>query len=177
MLDPGHGGKDAGTWPRHSTTYPEKTLVLDIAKQIGQILVARNVRVIMTRTSDVYPSLEQRSVMADRSGADLFVSIHVNSAPRNRSASGVEAHIYSQATSTSSRAAQCIVAALKRSGIETRGIRRSDFHVLREHSRPAVLMECGFLTNPQDAAALDNGAYRAKLAAAIAEGITNFLAR
>ena len=177
MLDPGHGGKDSGTWPRGSSAYPEKTLVLDVAKQAAQILAARGARVIMTRSSDVFPSLEQRSTLADRSGVDLFVSIHVNSAPRNRSASGVEAHIYTQPTPASMRAAQCIVAALNRAGIETRGVQRSNFHVLREHSRPAVLMECGFLTNAQDSALLNNGAYRAKLAAAIAEGIANYLAK
>lgn len=177
MIDPGHGGKDSGTWPRGSSAYPEKVLVLDIAKQAAQMLAARGARVIMTRSTDVFPSLEQRSTLADRSGADLFVSIHVNSAPRNRAASGVEAHIYTQATSASIRAAQCIVAALSRAGIETRGIQRSNFHVLREHSRPAVLMECGFLTNSQDAALLNNGAYRAKLAAAIAEGIASYLAK
>lgn len=177
VLDPGHGGKDSGTWPRGSTAYPEKTLVLDMAKQAAQLLSARGVRVIMTRSSDVYPSLEQRSVIADRSGADVFVSFHVNSAPRNKAASGVQAHIYTQATSASMRAAQCIMAALTRAGIETRGIQRSNFHVLREHSRPAVLMECGFLTNAQDAALLNDGAYRAKLAAAIAEGIASYLAK
>jgi len=177
MLDPGHGGKDSGTWPRGSSAYPEKALVLDIAKQVGQNLSARGARVIMTRSTDVFPSLEQRAILADRSGADLFVSVHANSAPRNRAASGVEAHIYTQPTAASTRAAQCIVAALNRAGIETRGIKRSNLHVLREHSRPAVLMECGFLTNSHDAALLNNGSYRAKLAAAIAEGIASYLTR
>lgn len=177
VLDPGHGGKDPGTWPRGTSRYPEKVLVLDMAKRAGQILAARGARVVMTRSSDVFLSLEQRALIADRSGADLFVSFHVDAAPRNQTASGVEAHIYNQATSASIRAAQCIIAAIRQAGIETRGIQYSNLHVLREHSRPAVLMECGFLTNAQDAAALNNGTYRARLATAIAEGIANYLAK
>lgn len=176
VIDAGHGGKDPGAWRGTASKVPEKTLVLDVAKRLSSQLSGRGAKVVLTRSNDVFITLDQRAATADRSRADLFVSIHADSAKR-LSASGVGIHIYTAASSQSQKAAFAMNAAFKRADIETRGIFRSNFHVLREHSRPAMLIECGFLTNSGDAARLNSETYRAKLAGAIAEGIAAYLGR
>ncbi len=176
VLDPGHGGKDPGAWPRSLSALPEKTIVLDISSKLARILSDRGARVVSTRTTDVFIELSTRSAAADRHRADLFVSVHADSAQR-ASASGAGVHIYNQASAQSQRAAQAINTAFRRAGLETRGIYRNNFHVLREHSRPAVLIECGFLTNRGDAQSLNDAGYRTRVAMAIAEGITDYFAR
>jgi len=175
LIDPGHGGKDPGAHKGTRSRLPEKTIVLDIGNNVGRILQARGAKVIATRTKDVFPTLDERARAADRYKVDVFVSIHADSAPKNPAASGTEVHIYTKASSQSQAAARCMVAALKKAGLECRGIKNSNLHVLREHSRPAMLVECGFLTNTGDAAKLNDAAYRARVAAAIAQGITDYL--
>jgi len=177
VIDPGHGGRDPGAWnhPSVVSKLPEKTIVLDIAKKVERLLTQRGANVIMTRTTDVYPTLQERAAIAERSRADLFVSIHADSAAR-ASASGAEVHIYLQAPTASQKAAHRMMAAFKRGGIHYRGIHRSNFHVLREHSRPAILIECGFLTNRSDARKLNTDSYRTKIAGVIADGITDYFA-
>jgi N-acetylmuramoyl-L-alanine amidase len=174
MIDPGHGGKDPGAWKSTRSRLPEKSIVLDIGNDVGRILQSRGAKVIATRTKDVFPSLEQRANAADRERVDLFVSIHANSLPRKPSASGVEIYIQEGTAGRSLIAQRCVAAAIKKAGLELRGIRPENLHVLREHSRPGILIECGFLTNSGDAAKLNSDAYRARLAAAIAQGVTDY---
>ncbi|HOQ84474.1 MAG TPA: N-acetylmuramoyl-L-alanine amidase [Phycisphaerae bacterium] len=177
MIDPGHGGKDPGAWKGTRSRLPEKAIVLDIGNNVGRILQSRGAKVYATRTTDVYPSLDARAKAADRYKVDLFVSIHADSAPKNPAASGVEVHIQKNTRGKSLEAARCILAAVKKAGIEVRGWQSTNLHVLREHSRPAVLIECGFLTNHGDATKLNDSAYRARLAAAIADGITDYFSQ
>jgi len=79
VLDAGHGGKDRGTIA--SSGMDEKEIVLDVAKRLRMLLESSGIKVIMTRDTDDFISLPQRTIIATRSGADLFVSIHVNSNP------------------------------------------------------------------------------------------------
>jgi N-acetylmuramoyl-L-alanine amidase len=172
VVDPGHGGRDPGAMPKYRGQLREKDINLSIASQVEETLRSRGARVIMTRTSDIFLELEDRARIADRYRADLFVSIHADSAPK-RFMSGAGVHIYTKADRETQTIAQCIVSALRRSGIHCRGVFRSNFHVLREHERPGVLIEAGFLTNSADAERLNSAGYRARLATAIAEGITD----
>jgi len=176
VIDPGHGGKDPGAPARSPGQWAEKHIVLDIGLKLEGLLTRRGAKVVMTRSSDRFIPLEQRAAIAEQTHADLFVSIHADSSV-NSSASGVGVHIFERASAESQRAALRMVAALKRAGIACRGIFRNNFHVLREHSRPAMLIECGFLTNPSDARALNNDDYRARLAEAIADGIASYFER
>ena len=121
-------------------------------------------------------SLDARANVAQRSRADLFVSIHSNAAPRS-SATGATVYIARNARDESVAAAQSIVSAMERAGIKCRGIRRAGFRVLVGHSQPAVLVECGYLTNRAEAHRLSTPAYQAKLAAVIEEGIAGHFAR
>jgi N-acetylmuramoyl-L-alanine amidase len=176
MIDPGHGGKDPGAWKGTRSRMPEKSIVLDIGNHVAENLKARGAQVICTRTGDTFPSLEARANAADRYKVDLFVSIHADSAA-NKSASGTEVHIHTSPSGDSMAAARCMVAALQKANIECRGIQRNNFHVLREHSRPAMLIETGFLTNLTDARWLNDANYRNRLAAAIADGVASYLSR
>jgi N-acetylmuramoyl-L-alanine amidase len=177
MIDPGHGGKDPGAWKGTRSRMPEKSIVLDIGNSVSKTLRDRGASVIATRTTDTYPTLDQRANAADRYRVDLFVSIHADSAPKNPAASGTEIHIQDGPGGNSLIAARCIIASIKKAGLECRGLQSSNLHVLREHRRPAILIECGFLTNRGDALKLNSSAYRARLAAAIADGITDYFSR
>jgi len=77
VIDAGHGGKDRGTMAPHGMD--EKDIVLDVAKRVRMLLEGAGIKVIMTRDTDDFISLPERTVIAARSGADLFVSVHVNS--------------------------------------------------------------------------------------------------
>jgi N-acetylmuramoyl-L-alanine amidase len=100
VLDPGHGGKDPGAIGYKKLK--EKDLVLDVALRVGKLLSKKGARVIYTRKSDQYLSLEERTLIANREEADLFVSIHANSA-RNRDAFGFETYYLSAAFDHASR--------------------------------------------------------------------------
>jgi len=176
VLDAGHGGKDPGALARHGGQWDEKQIVLDIALKLRDVLARRGAKVIMTRSSDRFISLDGRAGIAERNHADLFVSIHANAADRSN-VSGAEVYIYENASSQSQRAALRMGSAIKARGIYLRGIYRRNFHVLREHSRPAMLIECGYLTNPADARNLNNRSYRATLVTAISEGIASYFGK
>jgi len=87
VIDPGHGGKDPGA-SRGSAR--EKDIVLDVGKRVTMLLKQRGMQAIMTRTRDVFVTLSGRAAVSNRYGADVFVSIHVNSTPGATTASGVE---------------------------------------------------------------------------------------
>lgn len=168
IIDAGHGGRDPGA----SGVGPvvEKHVNLAVAGQLVRLLQERGARVVTTRSTDTFIELDARAAMADRYRTDLFVSIHADSA-KNASASGSTVYIARNASRDSVHAGQAIAAALRRAGIESRGVQRAGFRVLVGHSRPAVLVECGFLTNRRDATNLSQSSYQAKVAAAIADGI------
>ena len=96
VIDPGHGGKDPGGVSRDKSTY-EKNLVLDIAKRLGGKIKAKypNVKVVYTRSSDVYVTLNERAEIANRNNADLFISIHTNAAGSS-AAKGASVHVLGQ---------------------------------------------------------------------------------
>ena len=96
VLDPGHGGKDAGCVSRDRKTY-EKNLTLSIARLLGQKITQAypDVKVVYTRTTDKYVTLNDRAEIANRNHADLFISIHINSFSSS-SPNGFSAHILGQ---------------------------------------------------------------------------------
>ena len=102
VIDPGHGGKDPGAISRRFRI-KEKGLTLAISKKLKKILEGRGIKIIMTREDDTFISLPKRAEMANRSGADLFVSVHIN-ASRTRSMNGFECYYLSEATDDNARA-------------------------------------------------------------------------
>lgn len=169
IVDPGHGGGDPGTLGVRGST-PEKTITLNIARQVAALLRERGARVIMTRDNDRKVELDDRAALADRTRADLFVSIHVN-ASRKKSMTGALVYLARGPGGHSLHAAEQVVAALRRAGVQCDGTRRAGFKVLVGHSQPAILIECGFLTNGVEAAKLSSRSYQQRLAEAIADGV------
>ena len=106
VIDPGHGGRDAGAVGRR-LRLKEKDLNLAIAKKLKSILEENGIRVILTRTNDVFIPLEERVRIANSSGADLFVSVHVNSS-RSRALNGFECYYLSEATDDNARATEAL---------------------------------------------------------------------
>ena len=112
VIDAGHGGKDPGAIGRR-LHIKERDLTLSIAKKLKRILEDNGIRIMMTRDSDVSVPLPERVRIANSSGADLFVSIHIN-ASRSRSMNGFECYYLSEATDDNARALEAFEnAALK----------------------------------------------------------------
>jgi N-acetylmuramoyl-L-alanine amidase len=122
----------------------------------------------MTRDSDVFVPLGTRTAIANSNRNAIFVSVHFNSAPRS-SAGGIETYFYSRDSLALASAIHHYVAGGAPS--ENRGVRRRGYFVLRRTNIPAVLVECGFLTSPTEAAYVQNASYRQKLAEEIAAGV------
>jgi len=166
VIDAGHGGYDRGGIPGQRVS--EKDMTLDVARRLKSVLQASGYRVVMTRDSDVFVPLGTRTAIANSYRNAIFVSVHFNSATR-RGASGIETYFYSRDSLALASAIHHYVAGGAPS--ENRGVRRRGYFVLRRTNMPAVLVECGFLTNPSEAAYAQNASYRQKLAEAIAAGV------
>ena len=210
VIDPGHGGKDAGCVSPSGKTM-EKTIVLDIAQRLADMIKAGfpDVKVIMTRSDDTFVTLQGRADIANQNNANLFISIHVNSVDRKKSApNGYSVHILGQYTSKnkdlyagnmdvvrrenavikleddyttryegfdpndpesyifmnlmrnayleqSFKFARQVDDEMKGGAIShSRGISQDPFYVLWRTAMPAVLIECGFMSNTADREAL-----------------------
>ncbi len=194
-LDPGHGGKDPGNQVGRNQ---EKRFTLALAQELREQLARSGYQVSLTRNSDRFVDLPSRPELAQRRGADLFVSLHFNSAEESRnSVHGVEVYCLTPggASSTNTRGqgsdygwcrgnrhndenvflAFTIQKTLRqRLALEDRGVRRARFAVLREAAMPAVLVEAGFMSHPAEGQKIFSGAYRRELAAALVEAIKTY---
>jgi N-acetylmuramoyl-L-alanine amidase len=166
VIDAGHGGYDRGGIPGQRVS--EKDMTLDVARRLKSVLAASGYRVVMTRDSDVFIPLGTRCAIANSNRNAVFVSVHFNSATRG-GASGIETYFYSRDSLALASAIHHYVVGGAPSG--SRGVRRRGYYVLRKTSIPAVLVECGFLTNPTEAGYAQNASYRQKLAEEIAAGV------
>lgn len=172
-LDPGHGGSDPGA---QGNGLQEKNVNLDIALRIRENLINgyENVEVEMSRTSDTFKSLTQRTNEANAWGADYYLSIHCNAF--NGTAQGYEDYIHSSLSDSSTTAEyQDIIHAevIKVNQLRDRGQKKANFHVLRETTMSALLTENGFIDNAHDGALLKESSWREK----VAQGHVNGLAR
>src|SRR5437773_9096677 len=145
VIDAGHGGFDRGGIP--SQRIPEKEMTLDVAQRLKTLLAASGYNVVMTRDSDVFVPLPSRVAIANSYGNAIFVCIHFNSAKR-MGAGGIETYFFSRESLPVASAIHYYVAGGAPSS--NRGVRRRGFYVLRKTTVPAVLVECGFLTNPAE---------------------------
>jgi N-acetylmuramoyl-L-alanine amidase len=168
VIDAGHGGYDRGGIP--SQRIPEKVMTLDVSQRLKPLLEKAGYRVIMTRDSDVFVPLPTRVAIANSYPNAVFICVHFNSATRS-GANGIESYFYS--TESAPLAASIQSAVLGGAPSENRGVRRRGYYVLRRTAIPAVLIECGFLTNPTEGQYAQSAAYRQKLAENIARGIRN----
>ncbi len=232
VIDPGHGGKDAGCVSRDQKTY-EKNIALDIAKRLAQKISASypDVSVKMTRSDDHFVELENRAVFANKSGADLFISVHVNAVDGSTAANGYSIHCLGQSKKKgndlysknldlvkrensvikleknyaatyqgfdpddpsssiifslmqnahlgqSLEFAADVAQAMEGGPIKTnRGVSQDPFWVLWRTAMPAVLIEVGFMTNPQDLAVLRSEIGRDQIAQNIYKAFRIYKAR
>src|SRR5919106_2844414 len=166
VIDAGHGGHDRGGVSRQRI--PEKEMTLEVAQRLKKALIADGYRAVMTRENDVFVPLGTRVAIANSYRNAIFVSVHFNSAKRV-GADGIETYFYSGDSLPLASAVHHFVAGGAPS--TNRGVRRRGYYVLRKARVPAVLVECGFLTNPTEAAYIRKSSYRQKLAEEIATGI------
>jgi N-acetylmuramoyl-L-alanine amidase len=152
VIDAGHGGHDRGGIPGQRIA--EKVMTLDVAQRLRNVLSASGYRVVMTRDSDVFVPLPTRVAIANSYRNAVFVCIHFNATQR-AGAGGIETYFYSRNSLPLASAIHNLVAGGAPSS--NRGVRRRGYYVLRKTNIPAVLVECGFLTNPTEAASNQSG--------------------
>ena len=173
-LDPGHGGTDEGC-ARNGVL--EKDINLAIALLVKEQLIEQGYEVIMSRETDTYIAKEERVKEANESGADIYISIHQNATEEGTGVSGMEVW-YEEDDSgrDSKRLAQLIrQQTLKSTGAVERELRGdADFHVTRNTSMPACLVETGFLSNAVERRMLSLSEYQQKIAEGIVQGISYY---
>lgn len=173
-LDPGHGGSDPGA---AANGMVEKNITLDIARRTRDILLRDwNVSVRMSRSTDVFRSLEFRTDDANSWGANLFVSIHINSG----GGTGFESYVFPGAGARTLRLQDEVHAAVLSNmrvigSVTNRGQKQENFHVLRESTMSAVLTENLFIDTAHDANLLARDDFRQRTARGHARGIARFL--
>ncbi|MGF1938291.1 MAG: N-acetylmuramoyl-L-alanine amidase [Nostoc sp. ChiQUE02] len=173
LIDPGHGGKDPGAVGLGGVR--EKDIILPIGRKIAAILQQNGVQVVMTRDSDYFVTLPGRVQLAERANADVFVSIHANSAGASRpDVSGLETYYYDSGLGLARIVHNSILQSVN---VRDRGVRRARFYVLRKSSMPSILVETGYLTGRYDNAKLRSSAYQNQMAEAIARGVLEYLRR
>ncbi len=190
VIDPGHGGHDAGAVSPYAR---EKDCNLAVALKLRQLLREQGYRVVMTRDTDVFLTLQQRVAIANRCPDSIFVSIHHNSG--RRLAEGIETFTLAPHGTTSPFARTRRMAdlagndqdsenialataihsrAIKSTNATDRGIQRARFSVLCTIQRPAILFEGGFVSNPEEGRLISSSKYQDKLAKSICEGILGY---
>lgn len=175
FLDAGHGGRDSGA---AANGIKEKDIVLDLCKRIEKGLQDyENTNVLMSRSSDIFLTLDERTDKANNWKADVLLSVHINSAAAS-SARGFESYIYPNAGAATvafqNVMHQEIISRLG-STITNRGKKQQNFHMLRESDMKAILTENLFISNAADAGLLKDGSFLQKIADGHIMGLEKFL--
>ncbi len=179
VIDAGHGGEDPGARRKEPPRLIEKNLTLYTANCAAVRLKSLGYRVIMTRTGDYTVPLFDRVRFADRGHGDIFVSIHYNSCPKSQ-VQGIEVYFFKNRLSDKRQIAsellgKCLLDNVVRATKSpARGVRHGNFCVIRETKMPAVLVECGYITSPQEAVRLSKKRYLQRVALGIASGIDSY---
>lgn len=149
-----------------------------VAEEAKKRLLLDGHTVIFTHHPDVDVPLDERTQLANRLKADLFISIHANAAGSGfNSANGIETFTYIHPQTASTKLAVAMQLALQlATKRQNRGVKKADFAVLRDTRMPAVLVECGFMTHWEELALLKSADYHKRCAAAIAFAVTCYAA-
>lgn len=189
-LDPGHGGDDPG---KMDGRMEEKKFTLLLSEEVERLLKKAGFKVVRTRTRDQTVKLPERPSIANRNEADLFISLHYNAAPK-RAVEGVEVYCLTPAGTTSSSGGKAAPSypghaydgrntllayemqksLVKNLGVDDRSVKRSQFMVLLTARMPAILIEGGFMTNPNEARRIYDSEYRKRMASAIVDGVLSY---
>jgi N-acetylmuramoyl-L-alanine amidase len=166
VIDAGHGGHDPGGIPGQRVQ--EKTVALDVARRLRLYLQEAGLQVVMTRSDDTFISLPQRVAIANARHNAVFVSIHFNSSTR-AGAHGFETYYYRPSAVPLAARIQSLITRILPD--DNRHLKSRGYYVLRKNALPAVLVECGFLTNPEEARLALRGEFRERLARAIGRAV------
>ena len=178
VVDPGHGGEDPGKVGINDVL--EKDLNLQIAKKVKKLLEEAGIKIVMTRTNDKVPDakkedLNQRVQLINDTKPKLALCIHQNSYP-DAKIKGAQV-FYHTITPEAEDVATIVQEQLRTvDPTNTRQIKENDTYFMLKNSQvPTIIVECGFLTNPDEAAKLTQEDYQDKLAQAICEGVVKWL--
>src|SRR6059036_817072 len=166
VVDAGHGGKDSGAYRRYGP--PEKVVALDVAQRLNRKLRESQLRTVMTRDSDVFIELNDRVAIENKQKNAIFVSIHFNDS-RRRKIRGFETYYHSGVSFDLANQIQAKLMTIPNSA--NGGVHTANFRVLRNAACPAVLVECGYLSNRSEGNKTRDWEYRELLADRIAEAI------
>lgn len=167
FTDAGHGGKDPGAV---NGAAKEKDLTLRIVSKLNDLL-KRNFEVETSRETDVFVDLSERTKRANKFDANIFISIHTNSAVNN-TARGIESLVFYRSGDTLKLVNNIHDRLIKSTGALDRGIKeRQDLYVLKHTTMPAVLLELGFISNENEKNKLVSDLYQDTITNAIYEGI------
>ncbi len=166
VVDAGHGGKDNGAFRKYGGA--EKVATLDVARRLERKLKESQLRTVMTRSSDVFVPLEERARIENAQTNSVFVSVHFNDS-RKRGIHGFETYYHSSTSREMAERIQQHLLTIPHSA--NRGVHFASFRVLRLAQYPAVLVECGFLSNKNEGGEARDSEYRELLADRIAEAI------
>src|SRR5437016_1383500 len=166
VVDAGHGGKDSGAYRRYGP--PEKMIALDVAQRLNSKLRESQLKTVMTRNSDVFIELNDRVAIENAQKNAIFVSIHFNDS-RRRGVRGFETYYHSGASFDLANDIQAKLMTIPNS--KNGGVHTANFRVLRNAACPAVLVECGYLSNRSEGNQARDWEYRELLADRIAEAV------
>jgi len=169
VIDPGHGGKDKGTTSIHGVY--EKDLTIKTAERLANKLRSSGAKVILTRDSDEFISLEERTYIAARNQADIFISLHYDSI-EDRSVHGHTTYYYHNYEKKLSESINEQLG--KQLSLKNRGTRHGNYFVIRENQVPSMLLELGYLSNDNEAAYIQTDSYQEQVTNAIVDGLKNY---
>ncbi len=173
VIDAGHGGKDSGAVGENDIY--EKNIALSIALYTREELIKEGYGVYMSRTDDTFVGLNARAQKANELGADVFVSVHLNSYPEAESVGGVEAWTYDRPGNP--ELAQILAEHVSEAmNSRNRGVSfAKNLVVTSKTTMPSVIIECGYITNRDDLSKLNSVEYQQSVASAIADAVGEFL--
>ncbi|HYE12734.1 MAG TPA: N-acetylmuramoyl-L-alanine amidase, partial [Patescibacteria group bacterium] len=175
MLDPGHGGSDAGAPGPLGLKYPEKAINLSTALKLQSELEKLGARVMLTRTADKDMSLEERLAASRNSKPDMFISIHGNSMEDNVDISKVDGFSVFYREKLAQPLAESIFSStLEALGRKNKGVHNKNFYVIRGTWTPSVLIESGFVPNPYEFEWLIDENEQSRLAKSISEAVVKY---
>ncbi|GEO68441.1 N-acetylmuramoyl-L-alanine amidase [Levilactobacillus acidifarinae] len=171
VLDPGHGGSDSGALSIDQK-HDEKTYTLELAQRVAKALRAKGTHVIMTRSTDKTVSLADRPALANDHQANAFISFHFDSSPTDNLASGATTYYYHRQSSYA--LAQAVNGEMNDLPLTNRGIRFGNFEVIRDNSRPALLLEMGYINTKKDFSDIHSAVYQQAVADRVVKGLAQY---
>ncbi|MBS9334734.1 N-acetylmuramoyl-L-alanine amidase [Fructobacillus sp. M1-13] len=171
VLDPGHGGSDTGAMSYKNKNY-EKTYTLETARATKKELEKTGARVLMTRDSDVVVPLLYIPRTAEKYRADAQISFHFDASGSHNSASGISQYYYND---NSLDLVQTLSQSLNNLPLQNRGFESIPYLVIKDVTRPAVLLELGFIDSDKDLSYIKSAAYQKKAATDIKNGLLDYI--